>query len=192
MLCCSSRSACFTSLCRFCCSQKEKCESQGIQDTPGLSTHGLWPSFIEPKTDGKTFPAFCVKSPKVPVRSFDDLSVFHLTCRVVSGYQTCDNFWLRILLSIEFCSVANNMVGHGLTGWLQTEGEFDLAEHEWKKHGTCTRYACSACLLFIMVQVYKTHNKVTFAERKARQCIAQSCRCPYLGLFIIFTVLVEV
>ncbi|KAK3269234.1 hypothetical protein CYMTET_22315 [Cymbomonas tetramitiformis] len=68
---------------RFCCSQKEKCESQGIQDAPSLSTHGLWPSYDEPTSDGHTFPAFCAKRQK-------------------GG------------------------------------GEFDLAEHEWQKHGTCT------------------------------------------------------
>jgi len=68
---------------RFCCSQREKCETQGIQNTNGLSTHGLWPSYQDPKPDGKTFPAFCQKGSK-------------------------------------------------------GSGEFDLAEHEWRKHGTCT------------------------------------------------------
>eukprot|EP00959_Pyramimonas_sp_CCMP1952_P469552 9495132-Pyramimonas_sp.AAC.1 len=81
---------------RFCCSQKEKCETQGIQNTNGLSTHGLWPSYQEPKPDGKTFPAFCQKGSKV---------------------RTPPN--------------ASGLVAQG-------NGEFDLAEHEWRKHGTCT------------------------------------------------------
>jgi len=45
----------------FCC-QKDKrkqCSEQGLRGAERLTVHGLWPSFVEPRGDGKTYPSHC-------------------------------------------------------------------------------------------------------------------------------------
>lgn len=47
---------------RFCCTSLEKCTAENMKGLSDLSTHGLWPAYIDANKDGRTYPAFCSRN----------------------------------------------------------------------------------------------------------------------------------